>query len=273
MAGAMSGPFTGIALHTWTLDTTPFDTVVSIAREVGFDALELRRADFDRCIAAGHSASYVIDTVLASGLAVSAVGVQPHWLHAEGEELDRLMAIFDEQCERAQALGCPLAMSAIGEEPRDGGDRVSKIRRAGDIAAKRGLRVTFEFGSQNRVINTLPIARALVDAAAHPAVGLLVDLYHMQRSGDGDPGCYTALNGVDVNYVQYSDVPPDSVPGAFTDRLPPGQGIIPFGPVFAALADSGYRGYISYEAPNPVAWERDPRTVAAEALAATKSYL
>jgi hypothetical protein len=35
----------------------------------------------------------------------------------------------------------------------------------------------------------------------------------------------------------------------------------------------GYVGDLSYEAPNPAAWARDPETVAKEALAATLAVL
>jgi len=62
-------------------------------------------------------------------------------------------------------------------------------------------------------------------------------------------------------------------PPRYTDRLPPGQGAVPFPRFFAALAALGYRGDASFEAPNPAAWARDPETVAREALAATRACL
>ena len=37
-----------LALHTWTLDTTPLAEVLRIARSTGWDAVELRRIDFER---------------------------------------------------------------------------------------------------------------------------------------------------------------------------------------------------------------------------------
>jgi len=37
-----------LALHTWTLDTTPLADLLQIARETGWDAVELRRIDFVR---------------------------------------------------------------------------------------------------------------------------------------------------------------------------------------------------------------------------------
>jgi sugar phosphate isomerase/epimerase len=78
----------------------------------------------------------------------------------------------------------------------------------------------------------------------------------------------------EIVYVQYSDVPRDGLqPGYTLDRLPPGQGAIAFREVFALLAEKGYTGPLSYEAPNPAAWARDPAEVAREALLATRAVL
>ena len=73
--------------------------------------------------------------------------------------------------------------------------------------------------------------------------------------------------------MQFSDVPRAPAPGAFTDRLPPGQGTVPFREIFERIAKKDYPGYMSYEAPNPSAWARDPAEVAREALEATRARL
>ena len=74
--------------------------------------------------------------------------------------------------------------------------------------------------------------------------------------------------------VQYSDVPSGVLePGNALNRLPPGQGIVPFREIFAILAAKGYDGYASYEAPNPAAWARPAAEVAREALVLTRAVL
>ena len=76
--------FKGLALHTWTLDTTPLADVLRIARTTGWDAVELRRLDFKRAHEAGRSADQVLDLVRTTGLPVACVGVQAGWMFAEG---------------------------------------------------------------------------------------------------------------------------------------------------------------------------------------------
>ena len=93
----------------------------------------------------------------------------------------------------------------------------------------------------------------------------------MGRSG-GRPADLDDVSGEDIVYVQFSDVPRSGLtPGQALNRLPPGQGSVPFPAFFAAVARRGYTGYCSYEAPNPSAWARDPAEVAREAIEATRA--
>ena len=48
---------------------------------------------------------------------------------------------------------------------------------------------------------------------------------------------------------------------------------MPFGEFFALLDFKGYRGFLSYEAPNPAAWARPAEEVAREALDAARARL
>ncbi len=49
----MPVPFGRLALHTWSIDTTPLASALDAARREAFEALELRRVDFTRCFAQG----------------------------------------------------------------------------------------------------------------------------------------------------------------------------------------------------------------------------
>ncbi|MFN8523259.1 MAG: sugar phosphate isomerase/epimerase family protein [Chloroflexota bacterium] len=262
-----------LALHTWTLESTTLFDQLEIAPRTGWEALELRRVDFTRALERGKTAEDVIAAVRACGLPVAAVGVEPGWLFAEGAELRRLLSVFDEQCGHAEKLGAPIAMTAVGAETDNTSGLAQRVREVGDIARRHGLTVALEFNSQIKHINTIDRARDLLREANHPSVGLLVDTYHMQRSGSGDPSCYTAIPGSEIAYVQFSDVPAATTPGQILDRLPAGHGVIPFRAIFDAVAQTGYSGYLSYEAPNAEAWKRDADIVAREALDAARSFM
>ena len=261
-----------LALHKWSLDATPLAEAITIARRTGWEGIELRRGDFDAAIAAGRSAAEVLDLLRGGGLAVACVGVELGWMFAEGAERKRLLQVFAEQCERAVALGCPMLMSPSDMRRGDVRQAAASVREVGDIAARHRLRLGVEFMCQAEQFNTLERLRELVALAGHPACGVLLDTYHFQRGG-GDVRALDDLGPGEIVYVQYSDVPARVEPGKLTDRLPPGRGVVPFAALFGGLAKAGYTGWLSYEAPNPAAWARDPESVAREALEATRATI
>src|SRR5215467_825572 len=243
-----------LALHTWTLDTTPLPRVLEIVRDAGWAAVELRRLDFTRSAERGQAAPAVLDLVRRSGLATACVGVELGWMFAAGEERARLLRAFDESCGWAAALGCRTVMSPVDRGRGDLAQAVASVTEVADIAGRHGVRLALEFNSLARLREVLARAR-------HPHVGLLVDAYHMERSG-GQPSDLDDVPAADIAYVQFSDVP--------RSGLAPGQGSVPFPAFFSAIGRKGYTGYCSYEAPNPAAWARDPAEVAREALEATR---
>jgi len=262
-----------LALHTWTLDTTPLADVLPIVKAAGWGAVELRRLDFTRAAERGETADQVISMVKASGLPVACVGVELGWIWARGDERARLQKVFDEQCARARALGATTVMSPVDRGRGDLGDAATSVREVGDIAAGHGVKLALEFNSQCEQLNTLAGIRELMARAAHPRCGLLLDTYHLERSG-ADLRAIEDVTPPEIAYVQYSDVPRTGLePGKVLDRLPPGRGRVRFTEVFGVIAKKGYTGYLSYEAPNPSEWARPAGDVARDALAATLAVL
>jgi 2-keto-myo-inositol isomerase len=260
-----------LALHTWTLDTTPLARVLEVARETGWQAVELRRLDFARAAERGRAPEAVLELVRVSGLPTACVGVELGWMWADGAERQKKLHAFDESCRWARALGCRTVMSPVDRGRGDVARAAASVTEVGDIAERHGVRLAVEFNSQCEQLSTLASVREVLAKAAHPHVGLLLDAYHLGRSG-ARPQDLDDVPGRDIAYVQYSDVPRSGlVTGRALDRLPPGQGSVPFKEFFAAIERSGYAGYCSYEAPNPAAWARDPVAVAREALEATKA--
>jgi sugar phosphate isomerase/epimerase len=135
------------------------------------------------------------------------------------------------------------------------------------------VRLALEFNSQCAQLNTLERAREVLGRAGHPSCGLLLDAYHLGRSG-ATPKAVEDVTPAEIVYVQYSDPPRTGLePGKALDRLPPGQGSFWFREFFALMAAKGYAGFASYEAPNEKAWKRDPAEVAREAIEATRTVL
>jgi sugar phosphate isomerase/epimerase len=263
----MTLKFGRLALHMWTIDTTPLATALDAAKVAGFDAVELRRTDFKRCFDAGMSNAQVLDLIKSSGIPVGVLGVEYGWLFATGNESKRLFKVFRESCENAVALGCEMLMSAPGQVQGPIPQAVEFLKRAGDIAGEYGLKLAIEYNSQHDVLNSLPVLRELIEGANKPNCGYLIDAYHFHRSGYGGAS-FKDLPNDKIYCFQYSDVSPDPVTGVRrpTDRLPPGKGVVKWRETLGLLADKRYTGYLSYEAPNPEQWARSPYDVAREGV-------
>jgi 2-keto-myo-inositol isomerase len=270
----MTDRFGRLALHMWTIDTTPLATALDAARKAGFDAVELRRTDFKRCFDAGMSNDQVLDLIRNSGIPVGVLGVEYGWLFAASDESKRLFKVFRESCENAVALGCKMLMSAPGQISGPIPQAIKYLRQAGDIAAEYKLRLAIEFNSQHDVLNSLAVLHELITGAGKPNCGYLIDAYHFARSGAGGRG-FADVPGEQIFCFQYSDLSPNPVTGVRrpTDRLPPGKGVIQWREVLGLLAEKGYIGYLSYEAPNPEQWERSPYDVAREGVELTRKLL
>jgi 4-hydroxyphenylpyruvate dioxygenase len=195
-------------------------------------------------------------------------------IFAQGAERDRLLGSLELTCANAVALDCDMVMIAPGQNDGSLELAAANFRAGGEVAKRHGVRLALEFNSAHKVLNRLRIARDLIAAANHLHCGLLLDAYHMERCGDGGRA-FADVPPEQIFAFQYSDVPSglQSSERRPIDRLPPGKGTVRWHEVLRLLAEKGYAGYLSYEAPNPAQWARPPQEVAREALDATRAVL
>ena len=154
-------------------------------------------------------------------------------------------------------------------------DAIENLKRGADICGKYGLTLAIEFNSQHDVINSHR------GAARDPQRRRAAERRHAARrlSSRAQRRRRTRFRrcraGRDIAF-QFSDAPPAPVAAGVkrpTDRLPPGQGIVRWIEVLQLLAEKGYDGHLSYEAPNPALWERSPFEVAREGVQAMRALI
>jgi len=264
-----------IALHTWTLDTTPLGATLHVARDAGYNGVELRHADFMRCRKSGLDEQAIVQLVRDSGIRVTQIGTENGVLFESGDELKRLLGSLRYVCEKAAAFDCDVVMMPPGPVAAGATDSPEdRLATCANIAAEYGLRLALEFNSRHPIVNTLAAGLALVEAVNRNNCGLLLDTYHLQRSG-GDAASFKDVPVEKIMSFQFSDVPHGPPPdmGVPIDRLPPGEGVVPFAPIFRMLMTMRYQGYLSYEAPNPQQWSRPAKVVAREGLDRVRALL
>jgi sugar phosphate isomerase/epimerase len=273
--GRESRPFSErLAIHHWTLDHLPLADFLRVARDTGWHAVELRRSSFTKCYDAGLSNGEVVDLIRKSGIAVATLGTEYGLFFARGEERERLLKVLDETAANAAALGCGMVMCAEGRRAGTLREAADNLRAGGEVCQRHKVRFSFEFSSVAAVVKNLGVARELNAMIGHPNVGILLDAYHLHRSG-GVGRAFADVPPHEIFAFQYSDVPPTPLaPGAPPeDRLVPGKGVVRWKEVLSLLGEKGYSGYLSYECPNPANRSRPPQDVAREGLEATRALL
>lgn len=170
--------------------------------------------------------------VLGRGLSVLDVGIVTL---DPATDLDEVRALADV----AARLGAS-RLVLMCRDP-DFGRSVRQLRLIGDIAGNHGLLVGVEFMPYTAA-RDLGYAVRLVDAAAHPAVGILFDMFQHVRSGGTAAGLVPAATEKFV-LVQLCDgllatPPPDQLrQEALTDRRYPGEGEFPLADFWARMPD------------------------------------
>ncbi len=263
-----------LALHAWTLESTPFADILRIAREAGWNAVEIRHKNMLDCYKAGLRRDDVIRLIRDADIAVARVGTEYGLVFAQGDERRRLLDVLDETCVIAKAVGCGMIMTATGQDTGSIALAAANLRTAADVVARHDMRIAWEYSSAHPTINRLELAQEIHAQANHPACGLLLDAYHLERSGAGGRG-FANVPAEHIFSFQYSDVPPTAPEATLRpmDRLIPGGGIVRWSEVFALLAEKNYQGYLSFEAPNPALWARPALEVARDAAVATRALL
>ena len=168
-----------------------------------------------------------------------------------------------------QELGCDLLMvcSNVSPDARGGVDRAAAdFRELGERAAKRGLRVAFEALAWGRHINDYRDAWEVVRRADHPAVGLVLDSFHIYAR-QTDLSRLNAIPGDRIFLVQLADAPwldMDVLTWSRHFRCFPGQGDLPLVDFVAAVEATGYQDYLSLEIFNDQFRAGSPRSVAVD---------
>jgi 2-keto-myo-inositol isomerase len=264
-----------IALHTWTLDTTPLADALRVARETGYNGVELRHVDFMRGRKAGMNEEAMVKLVRDANIKVAVIGTESGVLFESGDELKRLLDSLRYVSEKAVALGCDVIMVSPGQNA-PGGMALAKqnLKTCAEVTAEYGIKLALEFNSRHPLIRTLENGMELVNAVNMKNCGLLLDTYHLHCSG-GNANSFAQVPVEQIFTFQFSDAPPG--PPSDTrqpvDRLPPGKGVAPFVEIFRTLMAMGYQGYMSYEAPNPAQWNRAPDVVAREGAERVRALL
>jgi len=247
LALAVQTPDVTLALPVALLSGTWPEKLDRAAR-LGVDGLELMTAD-PSGLQPGRmrkelEARGLTAVAIGSGAAAMQAGLT--LLHADARVAARAAARLDELTAFAADVGAPLVtigsfrgrLAGAGADARD--RLADRLRLAADRAATLGVRLAIE--PLNRyeadLINTAAEGLAFVESIGHPALGLLLDTYHVNiEEASWEAPIQCLMQAGRLWHMHLGD----------NNRLSPGDGMIDFGLLVRALRAAGYDGALSAE--------------------------
>jgi sugar phosphate isomerase/epimerase len=257
-----------LGLHTGSTMHTNVVTDIRVAKEAGYDAIEIYIPKLVRYLDAGYQAEELLPA-----LGSLRPAMLNSFLHIERQEPEA-RRMLREQCERlcavAKTLCCPalqvIALNSLRGEPwpeirTKTGQSLAELA---DIAAPFGVRLALEPVSF-APLHTLAQALEVLEVAGRDNVGLCVDTFHLWTGGTPWDEV-AALDPLLIVVAHIGDVTPrkgEEWSDADRDVLP-GDGILPLKEGIAAIRATGYDGLWSVELLGAYHWEWDPVVLARE---------
>ncbi len=187
------------------------------------------------------------------------------------EKLARNLERAEKKFDLMEQLGADMMLvcSSIAPDSIDNDEiAASDLRQLGERAAQRGIRIAYEALAWGKNVSTWSHAWKIVQAANHPAVGLVVDSFHTLAKDDDYKGIAN-VPGDRIFFVQLADAPLlkfDLLSWSRHFRCFPAQGALPVMDFVHAVVDSGYSGPLSLEIFNDDFRAAPPRPTATDGM-------
>ncbi|OAA27715.1 sugar phosphate isomerase/epimerase [Frankia sp. EI5c] len=249
--------------------------LVDAVAGAGFGGVQLTRAHLDGAVAGGMAPAEFIDLHRERGLTVATAEVLMSWAGADREAI---VADATPLLDLAVLAGTDKVIAITSDV--SGPSFAGVARRLAflcDLAAERGLRISFEFLPWS-VIPTLAAALRLLDAVDRENLGLVLDMWHWFRQPGGpDYDVLRAVPAERVDVVQLCDAPTrpadDLIMETMTARLAPGAGDIDIPAALDVLLAGGAAPVVATEVYSAPLAGLGPAEMSRRLFAATEKVL
>lgn len=255
-----------LCLNASTIRPTPVEEKIKAAGAAGYDAIELWTQDLDQWVESGRDLEDLRKTIEDRGMfCANVIGL---WdCMPEGEEAYRQsLDGTKKRMEMAAAAGSRhIAVLPLPDRtPFDLKYATEKYRELLILGLEEfGIHPVMEFVSVFKGLRNLGQCLAIAIDADHPMARILPDAFHLYNGGSGFKGLEHVPGSVIANF-HWNDVPAGLAPGNLKDsqRILPGEGMLPLVESLKVLHRNGYRGPLSLELFRREHYEMDPHVVA-----------
>ena len=205
--------------------------------DAGFAGISIWTAHYDWAVADGCDPEEFFEWHRERGLTVPAAEVVLDWASSDRRAVAESCGHLLDVAARAGAAS--VIAVTLETEPPPWAEAVAGLAALCDLAADRGLAVSFEFLPWTWVA-TIADAVRLIDAVDRDNLGLVLDAWHWFRQPGGpDLATLRALPPERIHLLQVDDapeLPPADLPSeTSTARLLPGEGAIDLLGLLASL--------------------------------------
>jgi 4-hydroxyphenylpyruvate dioxygenase len=256
------------SVATVSLGDGTLEEKLAAAAAAGFDGVELCEADLVASRLSAAQASRAADDL---GLRIYLYQPFRDFEAVPGSQLqanlDRAERAFDTMA--ALHADTLLACSSTSPEAIDDDSlAASQLVLLADRARARGMRVAWESLSWATRVSDYRHGWRIVQAAAHPALGVCLDSFHILAKHH-DPGAILRIPGEKIFFAQLAGAPMmmlDLLTWSRHHRCLPGRGDLDVTGFAAILADAGYRGPWSLEVFSDQLRAASPAAAAADCM-------
>ncbi|RUL89414.1 sugar phosphate isomerase/epimerase family protein [Tautonia sociabilis] len=255
---------------------TPFEAEIPALGRAGWRAVELWLTKLEEFLR-GRPVGEARALLDGEGILPVAASFQGGLLLSRGQERQAHWDHFRRRLDLLAELGVPTLVVApdfvSSPESDDLHRAAASLIEAAELAGPKGVRLAIEFQKTARFCASLDTTIALVAQSGAPGVGVCFDAFHYY-TGPSKFEDLAYLSPENLTLVQVCDL--SGVPrelASDSDRILPGEGDLPLGPILDHFARIGYRGPVSLEVLNPMLWEMPADRVVGIALQALERTL
>ncbi len=265
-----------LALNTSTIRPLSLDEKVQVVADAGYDGIELWINELDDYANQGKSLDDLGTRLEDLGLKVPNIIGLWNCMPPEDEKREDALREVRRKIEQAEKVKAEHIAAVCTPDRADidvlwAADRYREIMAIGE---QYGVIPGVEFIGSLRGIHTLAQAAAVAIHANHPKACIIADTFHLYRGGSGFDGV-RRLSGDAIAVCHFNDVPADPPQSELrdSDRIYPGDGILPLVQLIKDLRAIGFRGWLSLELFKRDYWQKPPLENAGTGLAKMKAVI
>ncbi|QJW56451.1 Inosose isomerase [Serratia plymuthica] len=254
------------ALHGVSMWYSNALTQIRVAKECGFDALELLPEHLFRYLENGGSFAQLTQTLEANSIEISCINalkrIGRHQPGEREEMLNEAHKIFN----AARELQCPvvqiMALNELDDFTEEQRNRIliANITELADIAQSYGIKLQIEVVAFTR-FNSLSQGLSVIRQVNRSNVGLVIDFWHLHAGGNTTPDEVAKMDVNLIYGIHFCDgrgVKPGEQWDEWVQRdYQPGEGEVDIPAWVNAVRATGYSGVWCPEQLSPTHWEDD----------------